>query len=128
MCLIAVAWQAHPRFELVVAANRDEFHARPTAPAAPAADDPRAFGGRDALHGGGWLQVHAAGRLAAVTNVRAGPASEVAPRSRGSLVHAYVRDPAATWALLDAQAPQFGRFNLLAWDGAGLTYASNHPT
>ena len=127
MCLIAVAWQAHPRFELVVAANRDEFHARPTVPAAPAPDDPRAFGGRDALHGGGWLQVHASGRLAAVTNVRAGPVAEVAPRTRGALVHAFVRDPGAAWATLGAHGHEFGRFNLLAWDGAALHYASNHP-
>lgn len=35
MCLVFVAWRAHPRYRLVVAANRDEYHARPTAPAAP---------------------------------------------------------------------------------------------
>jgi uncharacterized protein with NRDE domain len=127
MCLIALSWQDHPRYELALIANRDEFHGRPTAPAAPAADEPRVFGGRDALQGGGWLQVHTSGRLAAVTNVRAGLATEPAPRSRGRLVHDYVREPAATWATLAAQAADYGRFNLLAWDGATLEFASNHP-
>jgi uncharacterized protein with NRDE domain len=127
MCLIAIAWRADPRFELVLAANRDEFHARPAAPAAPADDDPRVVGGRDLAQGGGWLQVHAAERLAAVTNVRVGLAAESAPRSRGALVHGLVRDPAATWRGLAAQADGFGRFNVLAWDGARLDYAGNHP-
>ena len=35
MCLVFVGWRVHPRYRLVVAANRDEYHARPTAPAAP---------------------------------------------------------------------------------------------
>jgi uncharacterized protein with NRDE domain len=127
MCLIALAWQADPRFELVLVANRDEFHARPAAAAGPAPDDPAVFGGRDLVQGGSWLQVHAGGRLAAVTNVREGVAGEGAPRSRGALVHALVRAPAAAWAALPAQAADYGRFNLLAWDGARLDYASNHP-
>ena len=127
MCLITFAWRAHPRYDLVLAANRDEFHGRPTAPAAPASDDPGVVGGRDALQGGGWLQVHARGRLAAVTNVRAGPQGDAAPRSRGALVHDFVRAPDALLDRLPAQAPTFGRFNLLAWDGAQLDYVGNHP-
>ena len=127
MCLIALSWRAHPRFELALVANRDEFHARPSAPAAPAGDDPAVFGGLDRLQGGGWLQVHGAGRLAAVTNVRRGLAVDVAPRSRGALVHALVRDPANAWPALAAQAGDYGRFNVLAWDGERLDYASNHP-
>jgi uncharacterized protein with NRDE domain len=127
MCLIALAWQAHSRFELALASNRDEFHGRPTDPAAFAADEPAVFGGRDRVQGGGWLQVHAAGRLAAVTNVRDGLAAEVAPRSRGALVHGFVRDPVTTTAALPAHAAQYGRFNLVTWDGQGLAFASNHP-
>jgi uncharacterized protein with NRDE domain len=127
MCLIALAWRAHPRYELALVANRDEFHGRPTAPAARAPDDPGVFGGRDALQGGGWLQVHAAGRLAAVTNVREGIAGESASRSRGTLVHELVRRPDAAWAALPATAADYGRFNLLAWDGDRFDYATNHP-
>jgi uncharacterized protein with NRDE domain len=127
MCLITFAWRAHPRFELVLAANRDEFHGRPTAPAHAAQDDPAVVGGRDALQGGGWLQVHARGRLAAVTNVRDGLQREAAARSRGELVHAFVRDPAAASAAWPDQAGDFGRFNLIAWDAGRLEYAGNHP-
>lgn len=127
MCLIALSWRTHPRFELALIANRDEFHARPSAPAAPADDDPAVFGGVDLVQGGGWLQVHGAGRLAAVTNVRVRLAGDVAPRSRGALVHALVRDPAQAWPALATQAGEYGHFNLLAWDGDHLDHASNHP-
>jgi uncharacterized protein with NRDE domain len=127
MCLIALSWRAHPRFELALVANRDEFHARPASPAAPAPDDPAVFGGVDRVQGGGWLQVHAAGRLAAVTNVRVGLAGEAAPRSRGALVHDLVRDPARAWPAIAGHAGDIGRFNLLAWDGDRLDYAGNHP-
>ena len=127
MCLIALSWRTHPRYELALVANRDEFHARPSAPAAPAEDDPDVFGGRDLVQGGGWLQVHRAGRLAAVTNVRVGLAGETAPRSRGALVHALVRDPADAWRDVAAHAGDYGRFNLIAWADGHLDFASNHP-
>ena len=91
MCLIALAWRSHRRYPLVLIANRDEFHFRPAA----AADfDPEAaeiYGGRDLARSGGWLQVSTRGRLAAVTNVRAGLNAEEKPRSRGWLVRDFVR-------------------------------------
>ena len=83
MCLIAVAWRAHPRWPLALIANRDELHARPTAEAGFDPEAPEVYGGRDLVQGGGWLQASTRGRLAAVTNVRDGLASEAAPRSRG---------------------------------------------
>lgn len=130
MCLIALAWRVHPRYRLALIANRDELHARPTAAADvdPAAID--VYGGRDLLQGGGWLQISTRGRLAAVTNVRAGLAAEAAPRSRGALVRDYVRgdgDAAASLQALSPIAQEFGRFNLLAWEGDTLAFASNHP-
>lgn len=130
MCLIAVAWRVHPRYELALIANRDEAHARPTAPAGTYPDLPDAYGGRDRLQGGSWLMVSSRGRLAAVTNVRRGLATETAPRSRGALVTGFMRDSAsaADWcASLAPDAPDYGRFNLLAWDGLGLAFATNHP-
>lgn len=130
MCLIAVAWQHHPRYGLALIANRDEAHARPTAPAGvdPERDD--VFGGRDLLAGGSWLQVSTRGRLAAVTNVRVGRDPEAAPRSRGALVRDFVRgdDTSAQFmARLMPVAAEHGRYNLLAWDGTALVFASNHP-
>ncbi len=130
MCLIAIAWRVHPRFPLALIANRDEAHARPTAAAGFDPDVPDVYGGRDLVQGGGWLQVSTRGRLAAVTNVRAGIASETAPRSRGALVRDFVRGEASAGAALSSLAPiaaEFGRFNLLAWDGSSLGFASNHP-
>ena len=70
MCLIVVALGATPRYPLIVAANRDEQHARPTASAAWWTAPPGVFGGRDLLAGGTWLAVDRRGRFAAVTNVR----------------------------------------------------------
>lgn len=130
MCLIAVAWRAHPRYRLALIANRDEAHSRPTSPAGFHPDLPGAFGGRDRLQGGGWLMVSARGRLAAVTNVRQGQPTETAPRSRGALVTHFVQDTATStdWCTqLAPDAHQFGRFNVLAWDGDALAFATNHP-
>jgi uncharacterized protein with NRDE domain len=130
MCLIAIAWGLHPRYPLALIANRDESHARPTAPAGPDPERPDVYGGRDLLQGGSWLLVSMRGRLAAVTNVRVGRSPETAPRSRGALVRDFVAgdDSAEDYlARLAVDAPEFGRFNLLAWDGDSLRFASNHP-
>ena len=128
MCLIAFALNVHPRYRLVLAANRDEFHARPSAAADFHADAPALFGGRDLQAGGSWLLAARSGQVAAVTNVRTGQ-PESGLRSRGELVRR-----AAASVPLDAElqrlreaAAHYGRFNLLAYDGARLWYAGNHP-
>lgn len=130
MCLIAIAWKLHPRYPLALAANRDELHARPTAPAGFAPDAPQVYGGRDLAAGGSWLQVSTHRRLAAVTNVRNGLPPGPSPRSRGQLVTSFVRNSlpaprAATELLPDAD--EYGPFNLLLWDGDALVVASNRP-
>ena len=130
MCLIAVAWRAHPRYELALIANRDEFHARPTAPAGVDPESAHVYGGRDLQAGGSWLQASTQDRIAAVTNVRTG--REVrAPRSRGALVRDFVRDGNGDAhgyvAAQVASGEAFAPFNLLAWDGGSLVFGSNHP-
>lgn len=130
MCLIALAWRTPPRYELALIANRDEFHARPAAPAGADPAQPGLYGGRDLAQGGSWLLVTTRGRLAAVTNVRVGLAGEVAPRSRGALVRDFAGGTATAedfLTALAATAAEYGRFNLLLWDGASLRFASNHP-
>jgi uncharacterized protein with NRDE domain len=130
MCLIACAWRVHPRFELLLIANRDEYHARPTAAAAISDDAPHVVGGHDLQAGGGWLQLSSRRRLAAVTNVRDGAPAADRPRSRGALVARFVRDAGTALDFarrLADEADAYGRFNLLLWDGAGLRLASNHP-
>ena len=130
MCLIALAWQAHPRYPLALIANRDEAHDRASAAAGFDPDAPHVYGGRDLVAGGGWLQASTHGRLAAVTNVRNGPAPTAAARSRGWLVRDFVRgsDPALSAANRAAgEGNAVGPFNLLLWDGSELAFASNQP-
>jgi uncharacterized protein with NRDE domain len=130
MCLIAVAWKVHARYPLALVANRDEAHARPSAAAGYDPDHHDVFGGRDLVQGGGWLMLSTRGRLAAVTNVRVGRHPETAPLSRGALVRGFVAgsDTAQNYvADLAKDAPRYGRFNLLVWDGSDLAFASNHP-
>lgn len=130
MCLIAFAWRMHPRWPLALIANRDEFHGRSAAPAAFLADAPDVFGGIDLRAGGSWLLASARRRLAAVTNVRIGLSAEAAPRSRGDLVRAFATSSASAAGFLErlaAQAHDYGRFNLLLWDGTSMHCASNHP-
>lgn len=130
MCLIAIAWKTRPDLPLVLIANRDEVHTRPTAAAGPDPDAPDVHGGRDLDRGGSWLQATSRRRLAAVTNVRDGLSAETAPRSRGWLVRDFVRGDATARdfaAALEADAPEYGRFNLLLWDGDALWFVGNHP-
>lgn len=131
MCLIALAYQAHPRYELLLAANRDEFHRRPAAPAAPWPEDPEVVGGRDLVGGGAWLALSSRRRLAAVTNVRRMEAPDPAAPSRGHLVADFVlgHESAVERAkrLMDS-AHRYAGYNLLLWDGEALVYLSNRPT
>ena len=129
MCLISLSWRAHPRYELVLAANRDEFHDRPTAAAGWWADAPGVFGGRDLSQGGGWLAASRQRRLAAVTNVRRMVQPDANAPSRGALVADFMRgtQSAAEFAKrLRGRAEAYAGFNLLLYDGNALIYATNH--
>jgi len=89
MCLVALAIDQERRFPLVLAANRDEFYARPAARLAwwtPAPGAPQILGGRDLDGGGTWLGLSAEGRLALVTNVRDPKSHDPAAPSRGRIV------------------------------------------
>lgn len=120
MCVLAFAWD-HPRWRLVAAGNRDEFHARPSAPLADWTDAPGLLAGRDLVSGGTWLGVHRAGRFAVVTNVRGQPPRPDA-RSRGELVAA-----ALTGAPLPGEPDAYNGFNLVAVDGGGARFVTNRP-
>jgi uncharacterized protein with NRDE domain len=127
MCLLVVAYGAAARYPLVIAANRDELHARPARPAGWWPERPDIFGGRDLLAGGTWLGTDRRGRIGAVTNIRDGTPRE-APRSRGSLVADFLgRDqPAVEFAAqAAADGADYAAFNLLLFDGHELHYASN---
>ncbi|MEW6334494.1 MAG: NRDE family protein [Thermodesulfobacteriota bacterium] len=128
MCLILFAWQHHPDYPLILAANRDEFYERPTAPAAFWQDARGLLAGRDLRAGGTWLGVTRGGRFAALTNYR-DPAAlkEVAP-SRGELVSGYLhgrRTPEAYLRRLRPEAARYNGFGLLAGNPDQLHYFSN---
>jgi uncharacterized protein with NRDE domain len=127
MCLIVIAARATPKIALVVAANRDEQHARPAASAAWWPGPPRVLGGRDLRAGGTWLAVDGRGRFAAVTNIREA-SRPVGLRSRGSLVTDYLASADSAAAYADSavrEGAEFGLFNLLIYDGRELWFASN---
>lgn len=110
MCLVAVAWQAHPRYPLVLLGNRDEFHQRPTVPAGwwPEAD--HVFGGRDLQAGGSWLGVTRHGRVAVVTNNPLRPPGVGHTRSRGALVRDWLTGDGDAGAFLDAVEKDVGHY------------------
>lgn len=141
MCLIVVAWQAHPEFPLVLAANRDEFFARPTAAADFWPDAPAILAGRDLAAGGTWLGLARAEdrsratqwRLAALTNYRDPAQQRPDARSRGELTTAFLRADLGAFehaTALSKNCREYGGFNLLiaslGREGAGeLAYCHN---
>jgi uncharacterized protein with NRDE domain len=90
MCLIVFAWNQHPDYRLILAANRDEFHSRPTQDAHWWPDQPDILAGRDLQAGGTWLALSKAGRFATVTNYREQVITQGRYRSRGELVTRFV--------------------------------------
>lgn len=125
MCLILAAWRATPGYRLVVAANRDEFHARAAAPAQFWEDRPAILAGRDLQAMGTWMGVDRRGRFAAVTNYR-GAHEPSAPHSRGALVTDFLAQGAAPAQYVRGlNGKEYSGFNLLLADGAELWWLSN---
>ena len=126
MCLALFALDAHPRYALVVAANRDEYHARPAARAAWW--DEGWLAGRDLKAGGTWFGVTRTARWAFVTNVREPSRYDPDAPSRGSLVPAVLADTQPTSASLErivTSATAQNGFNLVAGVGALAAWGSN---
>ena len=133
MCLVLIAWRADPDYPCVVAANRDEFHARPTARAQWWRDHPRILAGRDLQAGGTWLGLARTGRFAALTNYRdperlraATPrvaTPGVATPSRGLLVTSLLESGASVaegLAYLRDVGANYNPFNVIFSDGRRL--------
>jgi uncharacterized protein with NRDE domain len=126
MCLVVVAFRVSGETPLVVAANRDEFHGRPTREAHAWTDAPGVFAGRDLQAGGTWLGIHRSGRFATVTNFRDAEPPSGDLQSRGRLVAGFLtgrKSPAEYLDTIDGDA--FAGFNLLLSDGDTLAYLSN---
>lgn len=150
MCLILFAYRLSDERPLVVAANRDEFYARPARAAHwwddteeglvsgearrsdPASLDPgrpqrgRVFGGRDLEAQGTWLAVSSDGRLAAVTNWTEDRNAPKAPESRGDLPRRFLTGRRSARDFTDrVDGDRYAGFNLIAYDGDELVYSSN---
>lgn len=123
MCVVALALNAHPHWRIVLAANRDEFHARPSTPLARwDGDESHIIAGRDLQSGGAWLGVSEQGRLAVVTNIRTGRLPDPDKLSRGALISNFLRGD-SDFADLDAYNP----FSLFAVDRQQGWFAANRP-
>jgi len=129
MCLLVLAWKSHSRFRLIVAANRDEFHDRPSAALGWWQDEPRILGGRDLRGMGTWLGAAHGGRFGIVTNFRdlENPPAPDAP-SRGELVPGFLTGTTSPKEYLDdlrGRATRYSGFNLLVGGPRALHYFCN---
>jgi uncharacterized protein with NRDE domain len=137
MCLIIFGWASHPDYPLVVAANRDEFYARRSRPAAWWGQSVSILAGRDEEAGGTWLGINRRGRVAMLTNVRAPAERNPHAPSRGLLALSALQSPGALGDWVGQSQERtvlFNGFNLLVGEplasgaGAGgsqMVYVSN---
>lgn len=128
MCLILLAYRVHPRYPLILAANRDEFYHRPTVPAAFWESEPQLLAGRDLKSGGTWLGISRTGRIAALSNFRdPGSVRENTP-SRGGLVTDFLlgnMPPAEYLKILRQRSQDYNGFNIIFGNRKNLFVYSN---
>ena len=127
MCVLALAWRAHPAWQLVAAGNRDELHARPAAPLARWGEPPHVLAGRDLESGGTWIGVSDQGRFAVVTNLRGHGAPEPGRVSRGALVAGVLAGDGPHADPSTVRLTDFNPLNLLAVDRERAHFLSNRP-
>lgn len=126
MCLVVLAIGQSAELPLILAGNRDEFHARATLAAAWWPDKPDVLGGRDLQAGGTWLALHRNGRFATVTNYRDAEPVSADLRSRGHLVTEFLEGEQPPLDYLQAiDGSAYAGFNLIVGDARGAAYLSN---
>ena len=126
MCLIVVAWNIHPTYELIVAANRDEYHSREAAPMHWWHEQGELLAGKDLQAGGSWLGVDHKGRFAAVTNYSESKVPPPGRDSRGRIVMDFLAG--TDDALEFCQSIPLHRYagvNVLTRSAGKLCYVSN---
>ena len=129
MCLIAFAWDNHPKYKLILAANRDEFYERPTAPAGFWEDKPQIFGGRDLKASGTWMGFSTEGKFGALTNYRDLKNIKPDAKSRGDIVTGFLDNhdnPENFVKQLHEQPEAHNGFNLLTCDFKTMIHYSNY--
>ncbi len=128
MCLILLSFNNHPRYWLVLAGNRDEFHDRPTASADFWEDDTNVLAGRDLKDGGTWLGITKTGRIAALTNFRDPSRRKENAPSRGHVVGDFLKDqeePLKYIQRLKTTGYNYNDFSLFLGDRHQLYFISN---
>lgn len=128
MCLILFAYKKHPTYKLIVAANRDEFYQRPTAPAHFWEDATQILAGRDLEKMGTWMGVTKEGRFSALTNYRNPGEIVEGMKSRGELVSGALQFRGSLRTYMEALTTQdslYPGYNLLSGDQNELYYYSN---
>jgi uncharacterized protein with NRDE domain len=132
MCLIVFASDCHPQYRLILAANRDEYLARPALPADFWADSPQVLAGRDLQAGGTWLGITRGGRIAVITNYRGSLRTLPDPPSRGGLVAGFLQandvTPEEYHNELAMNGDRYEGFNLLYGRADNLHYFTNSGT
>src|SRR3712207_1875681 len=127
MCVLTLAWHAHPPWRLVLAGNRDEYHARPATPLARWDRLDHVLAGVHLQSGGTWLGVSERGRIAVVTNLRGYGAPRPDLASRGALVTDLLAGRRRYAFPDDAALADFNPFNLVFVDGDEASFLSNRP-
>ncbi len=124
MCLVLVAHRHHPRYPLVVAANRDEWRDRPSDPLHRWPEG--VLAGRDLRAGGTWMAVRPDGAFAATTNFRE-PGAPPGERSRGELPVRALGGPSVAEAVgaIAQDAALYSGFHVIAADAHGLWHLSS---
>lgn len=128
MCTLALFHRPGGARPVVLAANRDEFYARPTAGPGLLATEPWIVGGRDIVAGGTWLGLNADGLVAGLLNRRTANAIDPTRRSRGQLCLDALRHnsvlSAATFVCAQ-RADHYNPFNLLLASPAAACVIGN---
>lgn len=131
MCLILLSYRMHDRYPLILAANRDEFYERPSAPVSLWNDAPGVIAGRDLKSEGTWLGITKKGHIAAVTNYREPESFRENAPSRGWLVRDFLcsrEEPKAYLEKITVEKDQYNGFSLILGDTSRLYYFSNRAS
>ena len=129
MCTILILYQVHPQYPLIIAANRDEYYARPATSPLVLQQQPKIVGGQDQEKGGTWMAVSAAGRFAGLTNQRTGAMPDKQRKSRGAVVMSALQAaslPEAKEHLAGLATKEYNPFSLLFGDAESLYAAYCH--
>lgn len=116
MCILFIAVNQHPEYPLIIAANRDEFHQRPTLASHFWPEHTQLLAGKDKTAGGTWMGINTNGRISALTNIRAPGKERESAVSRGELAINYLTQEVTQsdyLKILEASHLDYNGYNLL---------------